>query len=246
MLPPELRNIIYEGLFKTTDIIIHSPCKRRGRQNQAVGVSTTGILRVNWQTRWEASRIFFRKVWFTLGNGHYGSTTLCNLQGLKAFVSRVPAPRVALIRHAILDLHVARDKLASTRVPPHPWFCFPSRGVAEQAKSVCRILQKSFTGLRRITVRCTGSFKYSGALSMQDTQLVIAEVLQKYVVQGSKIRSIYLDKIVEFVGPLEQVNSEWAIVFTHGISTEVAQKEEDVGGNLITIDSSGDDHGLMW
>ena len=63
------------------------------------------LLRLNKQINAEASTIFYSKNKFVLGNGAWGSTSLPNVHGLKAFLGRVPNKYLAHITEVTVEVH---------------------------------------------------------------------------------------------------------------------------------------------
>lgn len=105
-LPPEIRNTIYELLLiKDEPIYICSPLRKHAVNRELTSTSFSMLLRLNKQINAEASTIFYSKNEFVLGNGAWGSTSLPNAHGLKAFLDRVPNKYLACITEVTVEVH---------------------------------------------------------------------------------------------------------------------------------------------
>jgi hypothetical protein len=114
-LPAELRNMIFSHLLiRPHAIQICSPSKHGMRGRKYRVNRSEPLFGVNKEMHEGASYYFFSQNTFMLGNGMYGSSSVPNLHGLRAFFRRVPARHVRYITKLKMTIHLRKIRVVSS------------------------------------------------------------------------------------------------------------------------------------
>jgi hypothetical protein len=151
-LPPEIRNTIYELLvIKNDPILVCSPRRKHVVNREFTSRSFAALLRLNKQINAEASTIFYAKNRFVFGNGTWGSTSVPNAHGLKAFLDRVPKKYLVRIEDVLVEVHCRQNYHSAATggfrwIPTHGHnvWRFGSMNDATSLHSISRALGKLF------------------------------------------------------------------------------------------------------
>jgi hypothetical protein len=138
-LPPEIHNEIYFLLvISPQPIKICSPRSKVQIRRKVNPSNFCQLLCVNKQMNAESAMMFYAVNTFTIGNGPFGSKSITNLHGLRAFIKRVPANHLSGIRTVGIEIHKR-------------WFGgrkgFGTQLDAENLHSITRALKKHFKRL---------------------------------------------------------------------------------------------------
>jgi len=210
-LPPEIRNNVYELLvIKEDPIRVCSP--------RYAPSSFSVLLRLNKQINTEASTLFYCKNRFILGNGPWGSTSLANAHGLKAFLKRVPKKYLAHITDVVVEIHCRQNYYKWTPVHFSTVHELGSMNDATNLHAVSRALGTHFKGLECVTYRKTngGAPLYSTAgnpvtriLSDEEVIKQLEKTLQ-LVLENANVKEIrtFYDTWVDMETAVENILSK--------------------------------------
>jgi hypothetical protein len=138
-------------LIQSKAIKIRSPSKR-GKHR----VRSEPLFRVNKEMYECASYYFFSQNSFIIGNGSYGSSSVPNIHGLRAFFRRVPARHVRFIAKLEMTIYLREFNMIFNQ--PN-WnvnntYLIGSKEDVQTFRSLFGSLERHFPDLRSLQIHC--------------------------------------------------------------------------------------------